>query len=176
MKRKKRTNSYVITRLADIWKHEGIDVTFVFGTKKVVPADLAILHIDLSVVPGEYLEYAHQYPETLNGSIADIRKSTFSTNIVHLGNGYEGKVIVKSDLNHTGLPERYLSRPAVSILFHRFMKKLPRTRMSARTITPFFDSPFDYLVLDSPELVPHGGYERKDIVIEKFLPKILHPE
>lgn len=169
---KKIARRFVISPLADIWKKDGIEVTFVFGTKVVVPADLAILHVDLSRVPEEYLEYARQYPLTLNGTVADIRKSTFSTHIVRRGDGYGGKVIVKSDLNHAGLPERNLSRPAVFILLHRLMKKIPRARLPAGTSPPLFDSPFDYRVLDSPEHVPQEWYDREDIVIEQFLPEI----
>lgn len=166
------TQKYVITKLVDFWKQEGIDVTFSFGTKKVVPADLAILHVNLSVVPEEYLEYARQYPFTLNGTISDIRKSSFSTHIIHMGDKYAGKVMVKSDLNHAGLPERNLTWPVSSILLRRFRKRLYGLGISASKKSPFIDLPKDYLILDSPEAVPPEWYERKDIVIEQFLPEI----
>jgi hypothetical protein len=169
---KKRTRNYVINYLADLWKAEGIDVTFVFGTKKVVLADLAILHVNLSVVPDEYLEYAREYPKTLNGQISDIRKSTFSKSIVRPGDDYDGKVFVKSDLNYAGIPERDLNLSSVSTVFRRIRKSLPRPGRFTRTSPPFFNSPSDYLILDSPDLVPQEWYERKDIVIEKFLPEI----
>jgi hypothetical protein len=69
---------YLISYFADLWREEGNEVIFLFGVKKFVPADLIIVHVDLSVVPDKYLAFAQQYPIVLNGEVKDIRKSTFS--------------------------------------------------------------------------------------------------
>jgi hypothetical protein len=68
---RKRPGSYAVTSLAHFWRAEGIDPFFVFGTKKVLPADLAPVHVNLSVVPDEYLEYARDYPYALTVAPAD---------------------------------------------------------------------------------------------------------
>jgi hypothetical protein len=43
----------VITRFADSWREEGFDVRYLFGARRFVPADLVIVHVNLSVVPPE---------------------------------------------------------------------------------------------------------------------------
>ena len=70
-----------------------------------MPADLVLLHVNLSVVPDEYLELASRYPIVVNGKAKDIRKSTYSTLRVTRDDPYAGPVIVKSNLNYAGVPE-----------------------------------------------------------------------
>jgi hypothetical protein len=45
----KRLLRFAIWHLAEVWKKENITVFFLFGTEKYVPADLALLHVDLPV-------------------------------------------------------------------------------------------------------------------------------
>jgi hypothetical protein len=98
---------YTISLMAQIWRQDGHDVRFVFGTRDRPPADVILVHVDLSVVPQPYLELAASYPVALNVGAADIRKSVIAPDLrVLAGDGYEGPVIVKSDLNYAGLPER----------------------------------------------------------------------
>ncbi|MDR9365401.1 MAG: hypothetical protein RI575_08690 [Balneolaceae bacterium] len=54
---------------------------FLFGTDRFVPADLLFMHVDLSIVPDEYFEFAEKYPIENNGNIKDIRKSTYGTHL-----------------------------------------------------------------------------------------------
>jgi hypothetical protein len=171
---KGRAQYYSITRLAEIWQERGIDTVFVFGTKRFVPADLAILHVDLSVVPDRYIEFAQEYPIVLNGKVKDIRKSSFSDHIVHPGDDYEGKIIVKSDLNHAGKPERRMHPLLVPKMFQRLWRRAASSRLPGGSERLNFDSPKDYLILEHLRLVPEKWFERKDIVIEKFLPELDH--
>ena len=76
--RTRRLDRYVITRFADYWREGGHEVRFVFGPGQFVPADIAVLHVDLSVVPEPYLELAARYPVGINGRVRDIRHSAFS--------------------------------------------------------------------------------------------------
>ena len=48
--------------LIPVWKEAGIEVIQVFGTREAPPADVAFLHVDLSVIPPAYLEFARRYP------------------------------------------------------------------------------------------------------------------
>lgn len=167
---RKRIQNYAVNKLLPFWRSEGIDTFFIFGTKTVIPADLAILHVNLSVVPDEYLEYARDYPYTLNGKVKDIRKSLFSSHIVRPGDGYHGKVIVKSDLNYAGRPERRASRSLA--LWGRLVEKFSPPDPADRKQQPLFNSPLDYTIFERPDLVPPDWFERTDIVIEKFLPEM----
>src|SRR6266513_2050358 len=108
--RKEDLSSYAIAFLAEFWQQDGNQVRYLFGTRKFVPADLLLIHVDLSVVPDEYLEFASRYPIALNRAAKDIRKSQVSTNLVRQGDSYLGRVIVKSDLNYGGFPEQILRR------------------------------------------------------------------
>ena len=102
---------YLVHHLAEPWREDGHDIVYVYGIKRFVPADLALVHVDLSIVPEDYLDFAAQYPIVLNGRVRDIRKTTTSRYLVRPGDGWDGPVIVKTDLNHGGSPERiYASR------------------------------------------------------------------
>src|SRR6266571_4018349 len=103
--RKRHLSGYAITFLAEFWRQDGHRVHYLFGTRKFVPADLLLVHVDLSVVPDEYLEFASRYPIALNRAATDIRKSLISANLVRPGDPHSGKVIVKTDLNYGGAPE-----------------------------------------------------------------------
>jgi hypothetical protein len=129
-----------------------------------MPADLIIVHVDLSVVPDEYLEFARQYPIVLNGKVKDIRKSTFSKHLVTKDDPYEGKVIVKSDLNYAGKPEQHLQP-------HRFSRILSKFSFGRFKRTPYFNSSLDYRIFDHPRLVPRAYFKNPRLVVEKFLPE-----
>jgi hypothetical protein len=159
---------YAITFLAEYWRSDGHDVSFVFGVKKFVPADLILLHVDLSVVPAKYLQFAQRYPVVLNGAVRDIRKSTFSRNLVKPGDPYHGQVIVKSDLNYAGLPERAIYRSR----FAKLREGVPRFLSSYRRNSPVrFDTPMDYQIYDHLGDVPRAYFKYKELVVEKFLPE-----
>ncbi len=166
---RRHTQNYSITSLAEEWREGGIETSFVFGTKRFIPADLAILHVNLSVVPDEYIEFAQNYPVVLNGRVKDIRKSAFSDNIVRPDDDYEGKIIVKSNLNYAGGPERRLQNSAAAGLLRRLRRRVPGFPGSSSRLD--FNSAKDYFILESARQVPGDWFEREDIVIEKFLPE-----
>jgi hypothetical protein len=160
--------NYVITHFARLWHAEGNDVFYLFGVKQFVAADLVIVHVDLSVVPDEYLEFARQYPIVLNGEVKDIRKSTYSTLLLKPGDTYEGKVIVKSNLNYAGQPER-----ARGVLPPLDKPGVPDTPTDDQATTaPVFRSPADYRIYDDLKEVPQAWFDEPDFVVEKFLPEM----
>ena len=97
---------YVVHGLAEHWRNDGHRVDYLFGTRDFRAADLILVHVDLSVVPDQYLEFASRYSIVLNGKISDIRKSAYSKQLLQKGDSYDGPVFVKSDLNFAGGPER----------------------------------------------------------------------
>jgi hypothetical protein len=153
---RQRTLNYLISHLAELWREDGHEVFLLFGVKEFVPADLVIVHVDLSVVPGEYLEFAKRYPIVLNGEVKDIRKSTFSQLLVKPGDAYDGKVIVKSNYNYAAVPERVLGAPVD-----------PRGVSAS-----FFGSPLDYQIFENPKAVPPLLFADPNVVVEKFTPEI----
>ena len=147
--------NYLINHYAEFWREDGHEVIFLSGVAQFVPADLVIVHVDLSVVPEEYLEFAKRYPIALNGEVKDIRKSTYSQLIVKPGDPYDGKVIVKSNFNYAAGPERSLGVP------------LDPRGVSAS----FFGSPLDYQIFESQKAVPAILFSDPNIVVETFQPE-----
>jgi len=145
---------YLITYYTKFWHEKGTRVFALFGTERYVPADLIVVHVDLSIVPASYLEFAAQYPIVVNGKIRDIRKSAVSRNLVQPDSGYQGPVIVKSDCNYAGMPER------------RYM---PQQSNDAESL---FKNPLEYRIYPRYTDVPHDILQLQDIVVEKFLPEL----
>ena len=167
-------HKYVISTLAENWRQDGLDVVFLFGVKEFVPADLVIVHVDLSVVPDDYLDFARRYPIAVNGQVKDIRKSTFSHHLVTPDDPYAGKVIVKSDLNHAGRPELSLNRSfLLARKVNRFLLRKMH-RLGSRILPdlpPLIETPLDYRIYDDVKSVPASCFSSPNMIVEKFLPE-----
>lgn len=161
---------YSVYHLAQFWREAGHDVRFLFGPRDYAPADLGFLHVDLSVVPDAYIELAARYPRTVNGRVKDIRKSAFSRNLIGPGDAWDGPVIVKSDLNCAGRPERLLREPAW-VRAHALTRRAAwyLRRLSA---APPFDDSRDYRLYAHRAEVPPRYFRDRRYVVEKFLPEI----
>jgi len=156
---------HLIHLLTPIWKEAGIEVAEVFGVREAPPADVAFLHVDLSVIPPAYLKLARRYPLVVNGAIADIRKSHLSSLRVDRQSDYAGPVIVKSSLNCAGDPEMVYFRHRSK--FRRvFVRKSPRPSYPMR-----LERKEDYRLFSSPAEVPASMWQCADLVIEKFMPE-----
>jgi hypothetical protein len=170
--RKRSLPNFAIWHLAESWRKENLKVILLFGIKKYVAADIALLHVDLTEVPEEYMDFAQRYPVVLNGQIRNIRKSLFSCHRINPKDGYKGKVIVKSDLNYGGDAERRLSGIPFSRLAFRIKRRLSFLQPFNRNSLPVFRSAGDYKIYENSGLVPENWFHQKDIFIEKFFPEI----
>jgi len=170
--RRSTVRGYAVWHLAEIWRKENYRVIYLFGTQKYVPADLAVLHVDLSVVPDTYIDFAGRYPVALNGEVRDIRKSSFSEIRVTLNDGYQGPVIVKSDLNFAGQPERKLLGNPLWRLAKRIAYRFHSRHLRVDPSRPRFRLPNDYRIYDSVDSVPREWFNLNDVLIEKFIPEM----
>ena len=163
------TSGYIVDHLARFWREDGHEVVYLFGTGTWVPADIVLVHVNLSMVPGEYIAFAARYPIVLNGQLRDIRKSVISENLVRPRDSWTGPVIVKSDLNFGGAPERALLpvAPREGSLLRRAARRLA-ARWSGRIEV---DDWTKYRVFDRAGDVPASLFERPDVVVERFLPE-----
>jgi hypothetical protein len=123
------------------------------------------VHVDRSVVPDEYLEFASRYPICINGKIKNILKSQISKNLVSRNDNYKGRVVVKTDLNSAGWPERAANMNILSLVL---LKIIHRIGVPTRK----FISQLDYKVYDSSLDVPNHYFDNADFVVEKFLPEM----
>lgn len=156
--------------MAQFWRDDGHEVIFLHGTKRFIPADVVIVHVDLSVVPDAYFEFASRYPVALNASVRDIRKSRFSTDLLRSGDLWTGGVIVKSDENCAGVPEM----ERTSWLLHSTQARRARRWLGkiTRSSRPFFRSAADYLVYENLAAVPRALFDQPGLIVQKFLPEL----
>jgi len=156
---------YDIMHIAKYWLQAGHQVFPVFGTAKFVPADIAILHIDLSLVPGAYVDFANRYEICLNKKAIDIRKTAISRQLLQQGDNYQGQVIIKSNANTAGIPERVNGNWWSRRKFQ--WNQIGPKRQQQLVIR----KASDYRVLENISQVPEEVFSRDDLVVEKFLPE-----
>jgi hypothetical protein len=166
-------SGYLVEHLAEFWREDGHSVEFVFGPRGDARFDILLVHVDLSVVPQEYIDYASTQPLALNCRIQDIRKSRISRNLVRPRGSWKGPVIAKTDLNYGGLPEEELR-------IHRLDRHTPyRLRKHLRELEKKL-RPGRYLeqegyrIFDTPAAIPWSWRLNKRIVFERFLPEFEH--
>jgi hypothetical protein len=145
---------YTVCRYLEGLAQRGHEVLIAHGLHALPEADMALLHVNLSVVPEEYAAAAARYPIVLNGRALDIRKRNVSRNTLTRDTDWTGPVIVKSDLNCGGLPEWIL---------HALARKKNET-FEARP-------PLRYEIMPSPAAVPEGVWSEPWYVVERFLPE-----
>lgn len=163
--RRRDLRRYDIMHVARYWEAEGHEVIMVFGTKDYIPADIAILHIDLSLVPQRFIDLANRYRVCMNKQALDIRKSAISAQLLRQSDDYSGQVIIKSNENSGGVPERLNGNT-----WTRAAGKLRQfhLRIQHRIVVR---RPSDYLIFDRLGDVPDEVFSRTDLVVEKFLPE-----
>ena len=76
--------------MTESWKQVGIEVVMLFGPDYFEPADVLIVHVDLTVVPGNYLAFSRRFPVVFNGCAKDISKRLVSKNLIDEDDPYRG--------------------------------------------------------------------------------------
>jgi hypothetical protein len=157
------SRSYLLYDMRRCWEARGILVEEVCGVEKHVDADLAIVHIDLTTIPEEYLAFARAYPKSVNANCPDLRKTLYSSVQLHKSDVYSGPVIVKSVLNTGGYWEKWVDR-------HGGVSGTTKELMTSPSSLPI-ESKRDYKIYPSLQEVPSDILESKSVLIEKFLPE-----
>jgi len=145
------------------WETEGRRVLVHQGTSTPPPADVAILHVDLTVVPPDYLALAGRYERCVNAGVADIAKRKISRHLVGPDDGYDGAVVVKHNLNHGGAAERRLriaEGGALARLREATLRWVPRAWHGR--------AGDDYQRFERKAQVPDWVWRRDDLVVERF--------
>lgn len=156
------SGSYHLLKMIEIWRTLGIDVAVLHGIDRFEEADALFLHVDLTVIPEEYLAFCRRYPVVINGRVHDISKRKISRNLVTPGGPYQGEVIVKTDLNHAGRSEQRAVR-------------LWRLRRMLASCLPWGWTgnltPESYPIFPSPAAVPGRVWKDSRLVVERFIPE-----
>jgi len=155
---------YLLREIAEIWQNDRLRVSVLNGPDNYVDADLAILHVNMTVAPEDYLEFIRRYPVTINSSIRDISKRRISSNLVRRGDGYRGQIVVKTNNNCRGAcdSENAAKGPLLKKYTNSLRCRLPwswRAKLS------------EYPIFESADQVPRAVWHNPDLVVEKFLPE-----
>jgi hypothetical protein len=166
---------YLLQFLMREWEAMGFTVRVIRGIRQQVEADLVIPHVDLTITPEQYRDFLSIYPNVINKPVHDISKSRISVNLVGRNDTYAGPVIVKTDRNCGGLPERLssgwrLGRWKRLRGAYRLLAKLRRRDPSHRSWRSVqYLQPSDYPVFPSVHEVPEEIFQNRNLVVEKFL-------
>ncbi|MEW6631576.1 MAG: hypothetical protein AB1440_11955 [Pseudomonadota bacterium] len=153
----RRDSPYMLFDLLSELKRRGHSARILNGTSAKPHADIAVLHVDATVTPAEYIDYARAFPFCLNIGAADISKRRISGAVIGKDDDWRGPVIVKSNLNNLGTRERTLNR---------------RSRRAGKPEPfPGVQTSGGYRVHASLADVPAEVFESDDLVVEKFIPE-----
>src|SRR5262245_48569005 len=108
-----KPKKYWLAPIFKCWEKRGIRVSVVANPRKKVDADMAILHVNLTTIPAEYLDFVRRYPIAINGGVADISKRSISAHVLDRRDRYQGPVIIKPDRNCQGVAEKRIARKAL---------------------------------------------------------------
>lgn len=155
---------YYLNKIVKIWENDGIRITIHRGPEHPVNADLAILHVNLTVVPADHLAAVRQYPLVINGEVTDISKRRISNRILNKNDGYGGPVIVKTDRNNGGKREGYSASrgPLIPRYLSAARRRLPWTLKAELGES-------DYRVFEKISNVPRIVWSNPNLVVERFV-------
>lgn len=172
-------DNYLIGLMVKEWKEIGINVEILCGTSRFVQADILINHVDLTVLTDDYRHLMDRYPVVINRHVLDISKSKISDHILKKNDNYADPVIVKTDRNFGGMPEKSLaSEPhanpsSLANLMGKIILKL-KVKQAVHVDWAKVDSleADTYPVYDSLHEVPEDIFNNKNLIVEKFLPEV----
>ena len=124
----------------------------------------AFVHVDLTELPKHFWHVDEYYPRCVNGRATTISRLLYSSALVLKNDDYDGPVIVKTVLNHRGLPElRFESRRST---FRKILYALKRRaiRDYDAKVCPV------YRVYTSISKVPAAVWSDRRLIVERFLP------
>ncbi len=134
-------------------------VTTIKGlSQKLPPSDMLILHVDLTVVPDEYIEAVASHPLVINRNVKNISKRSFSELILTETSNYSGEVIVKTDANFGGRNE----------------VKIRSDESDAQQSQDWESREYldDYPIYSNLKEAPSGVWKNPKLIVEKFLPEV----
>jgi hypothetical protein len=153
---------YLLKALARIWETQGFQIDI--GPSYSAHADVCILHHDLTRLDAAALPLPSSDVPVVNGRALDISKRLYSTLKLGRREDWTGPVIVKTNRNYFGDPERG-ARP--STLLDRARKRLSRISWRHAGRLP----PQTYPILESVKKVPGWVWDDPELLVERFLPE-----
>lgn len=164
-----RSIRYLVHPLMQAWTALGLEVRVVRGPAAGLDADVILPHVDLTVMPEAYRSAWPPDRPVINRRVLDISKSRISAELLGRGDAHAGPVIVKTDRNFGGLPERRLglSRSLMARVGRVLRRGLGPARQPAWRDVDHLD-PARYAVFESLAAVPGEVFGNPHLVVERF--------
>jgi hypothetical protein len=162
-----RTAGYVLWPMCAAWRAAGHEVDVRHGVSEPIDGDLVFLHIDLTRVPEEYLAAVAAHPRVINREVVDIGKAAVSRVRVTGPAETDGPVIVKTELNHGGTPERDLARRGAVGRLRDWLAKRGQLPLWAAD----WLAPDAYPIFASARDVPVLVWRNPSLIVERFVPE-----
>ena len=156
----------LLAYLCDAWVKAGHQIELMRGIPRAkVEVDVLIPHIDLTVTPPEYLEFMASFPMVVNRRMTDNSKRKVSSDLLNEDDAWPGEVIVKTDRNFGGIPERVIQNVSEGRPLDHEISERPWRRVDQLL-------PAQYPVFSSIRDVPYGVWRNPNLVVEKFIPEV----
>lgn len=161
----RRQSAHYIHTLCRLLQRQGVEVVHHSGCANLPEADVILLHVDLSVVPNRFVRAVSGHPRVWNRTCLDIRKRSLPERglVVDRASGHRGPVIVKTDFNCGGDPER--------VLFRRFRWTLDWRELLLGFRARRGPAGKMYPVYQDISSVPGAVWSDASRVVEKFVPE-----
>lgn len=149
------TSSYMLYDILGELQRRKHEVVVARGLSLRPTGHAALLHVDATVTPDDYVDYGRSFPLCLNLGATDISKCRVSGAVLGVDDDWNGPVIVKSNRNSGGAPERRINW---------------RARRAGHA-EPFPEMPEmdEYRIYDSPEELPDGVTADPNLSVERFV-------
>lgn len=161
--------SYFAAGLVEAWQEIGLEARVHKGLREVPREDLVLPHIDRTVTPPAYARVIDALPRVVNRGVHDISKRRVSQELLGPADAWDGAVIVKTDRNHGGRPERVHDR-AHRGLGRRLRDRWRRTRRR-HDVLEDIAAGGGYRVFEHVHDVPDRAWHDERLVVERFLPE-----
>jgi hypothetical protein len=138
-------------------RRRGHSARVLSGVSDRADADAAVLHVDCTMTPRAYVDFARRFACCLNIGATDISKRRVSGAFLSANDHWDGPVIVKSNFNARGVPEMCMNRRA--------------RKVGGRPPFPDLQVLPAYVVHNRLADVPPDIFKRPDLVVEKFIPE-----
>lgn len=153
---------YLLDAVAGVWQKSGYRV--VTGSAYSPNADVIVLHQNLTKLDPSSLPPTSIDVPVLNARVLDISKRVYSTLLLEPEDEWSGAVIIKSNLNHFGIPEKRMAPLDIMTVLRQQLAKLSwqHAKILPRRTYP---------ILNSIKDVPDWVWKSDDLIVEKFMPE-----
>jgi hypothetical protein len=148
---------YIVYGFARRWQARGHRVIVHRGLENLPAGDVAFVNIDLTLIPEAYRALYARYARVVNGAVHDVSRRRYSQLLLSPDSDWRGPVIVKTDANFGGRPERAMREHAAALGLGCDVREGPLAEA--------------YPVYRSLTEVPDNAWRAPGLVVERFVPE-----